>query len=202
MYFTFLAASLFAIVGGPSVGKTSIINALHEEGHITCRETATDIILEDQSNGHLTPWHDPGFEIRVFDEKVKREELAHKLASAHGKSSIFIDRGLLDQLVYIDILNKQDTHEAKYIKEKLNELKPSSRYKAIFIVEPHTGESFELTKASFRKESSSEALIISQKLTEVYSQTGLPLIHVPPNMTPKERAQFILEKVSALEPAN
>ena len=202
MYFTFLAVSLFAIVGGPSVGKTSIINALHDEGHITCRETATDIILDDQSKGHPTPWNNPGFEIRIFDEKIHREETALKFAENQGKSSIFIDRGLLDQLVYIDILNKQETYEAKYIQEKLKEINPASRYKAIFIIEPHTTENFELTKASFRKENSSESLIISDKLKEVYSQTGLPLIHVPPNMTPKERANFILEKVSTLHIVN
>ena len=171
---------------------------MQEEGHLTCRETATDLILDHQAHGHPTPWNDPGFEMEVFDEKVRREEEAHKLALLEGKSEIFIDRGILDQLVYIEILGKQDTDEAKYIQKKLQELNPASRYKAIFIVEPHTSSHFELTKAEFRRETSSEALVIAQKLAEVYAKTGLPIIIVPPNMTPKERAQFILAKTKEL----
>ncbi len=199
MYLTVLAASLFAIVGGPSVGKTSIINALREEGHLTCKETATDVILEEQAKGHATPWNDAGFEIKIFDEKVRREEAAKKLAADQGKSLIFADRGILDQLVYIEILGKQETSEAKYINEKLSELNPSARYKAIFVVEPWSSDNFELTKTEFRREDSKEAILITKKINEVYSKTGLPVITVPPNMTPKERASFILKKVQEFE---
>src|ERR1700722_11266291 len=99
MQLAVLATSLFGIIGGSSVGKTSIINALAEEGHVTCRETATDFILIEQANGHPTPWNDEGFEVKVFDEKVRREEEAYKIAKEQGKSAIFVDRGLFDQLV-------------------------------------------------------------------------------------------------------
>lgn len=198
MHLTLLATSLFAIIGGPSVGKTSIIKALAEEGEITCREAATDIILDEQALGHASPWEEFGFEIKIFDEKVKREDLARKKAKDQGKLSIFTDRGLLDSLVYIEILNKHNSVEAKYIQEKLTELNPSSRYKALFFVEPHTSTGFELAKCDIRRENTSEALLIAQKIKEIYAKTGLPIITVPSDLTPKERALFVLQKAKEL----
>jgi predicted ATPase len=200
MLISILATSLFAIIGGPSVGKTSIINALQEEGHITCRETATDISLEEQSKGCLAPWNESGFERKVFDEKLHRELHATKLAKEQNKPTIFVDRGLLDQLVYLEVLNKQETDEAKYIQNKLKELDCSSRYKAIFYVEPHSGSDFQFTASNVRCEDTQRALLIAEKLKAVYTETGLPIITVPPNLTPKERAQFILAKVNDFQP--
>ncbi len=198
MLISILATSLFAIIGGPSTGKTSIINALHEEGHIICRETATDISLEEQAKGCLAPWNESGFERKVFDEKLHREIHATKLANEQNKSAIFIDRGLLDQLVYLEVLNKQESDEAKYIESKLKELNCHSRYKAIFYVEPHSGNDFQFTSNSVRCEDTQRALLIAEKLKAVYAQTGLPIITVPPNLTPKERAHFILNKTREL----
>jgi predicted ATPase len=207
MLLTIFATSLFPIIGGPSVGKTSIINELHKEGHVICKESATDVILEMQSKGISNPWDMCGFEIIIFDEKLKREEKAFKEAIELGKSSIYIDRGLLDQVVYLETLNKLDSYDCEYIMNEIKKIDPKTRYKAIFYVEPYQGENFELSKVSLnekgeklevRREDTKEALILSKKLKEVYEKTGLPIYTVPAKMSPKERAEFILKKTNEI----
>jgi predicted ATPase len=227
MLLTIFATSLFPIIGGPSAGKTSIINELHKEGHLICKESATDVILDLQSKGIQNPWDMNGFEIIIFDEKLRREEDAYTKAKMLGKSSIFVDRGLLDQIVYLETLNKLDSKDSEYIMNKLETLDAKSRYKAIFFVEPYNKENFEITKyastgsnfseeglqiskkieaikkengidVEIRREDTKEALVLSSKLKEVYMQTGLPFFVVPSGLSPKERASFILEKVAEL----
>ncbi len=198
MHVTLLATSLFALIGGPSVGKTSIINALREEGEIICVEAATDVILAEQAAGRPTPWDDEGFEIKLFNEKVQREGRAREIAFDAGNPSVFIDGSILDSIIYLEMLNKQDSYEAEYIYEKLIELNAQERYKAIFYVEPHSGSNFELTKTAVRREDTAESLRIANKLKALYATTNLPIISVPPHMTPKERALFILKKAHEL----
>ena len=75
-FLTVIDISLYAIVGGPSVGKTSIIHVLKERGEIVCEEAATDIILAEREKGNLTPWLNEGFELKIFTEKLLREQKA------------------------------------------------------------------------------------------------------------------------------
>ena len=101
-----LAASLYAIIGGPSAGKTSIINELKENGQHTIEESATAIIKESLKKGIKTPWEKVGFQSDIFNLKLKLETKAHDL-----NKDVFVDRGLLDNLVYLDLGGKKNSKE-------------------------------------------------------------------------------------------
>ncbi|MBS0585453.1 MAG: ATP-binding protein [Verrucomicrobia bacterium] len=197
-----ISVSLYAIVGGPSVGKTSIIQELKNKGEIVCEEAATDIILEERRKGNTTPWTEEGFEVRIFDEKVKREKEASLLAKDQGKSTVFTDRGLLDSLYYLEINQKKSSKEYETIASVLKELHSDTRYDAVFYIEPYNGEDFTSTVTEHRHEDTAEAKKQAKHIKEIYEKTPMPLIIVPAHMTPKARANFVLEEVKALQKAS
>lgn len=195
---TTLAASLFVITGGPSVGKTSIINELEEMGEVTCVEAATDLIAEYQKNGVPCPWERQNFESEVYLEKVRREEESLHRANMLGKSFVFADRGLLDTLVYLEVNNKLDTEEYELVTDHLSTLKLTDYYEAIFFVEPHSGNQFIADNTGVRHEDTEESIRLGNEVKKVYQNAGIPTIIVPPYMTPRERAEYVLEKLAHL----
>ncbi len=193
-FISILGVSLYAIIGGPSVGKTSIIQALKKKGEVVSEEAATDIILEERKKGNLTPWAEEGFEVRIFEEKVKREKEASQQALLSGKEAVFIDRGLLDSLHYLEVNKKEKSKEYEMIASILKELNATNRYDAIFYIEPYNGDSFNSTVTEHRHEDTQEAKRQAEEIRKIYAKTDMPLINVPPHMSPDERANFILQK--------
>lgn len=190
---------LYAIVGGPSVGKTSILNVLKERGEIVCEEAATDIILQEREQGNLTPWLDEGFELKIFSEKLRRENHALRKAQLLKKTMIFTDRGLLDTVVYLKMHNKEGTDEYQTIMDVIGTLQDFSRYKFIFYVEPHSGLNFQTEISEARHESTEEALKIATNIQKVYGETAIKIITVPSGMTPDQRADFVLNAISNIQ---
>ena len=198
-FLSIFAVSLYAITGGPSVGKTSIIKELENMGEVTCREAATDIISEYQSNGVAHPWELSGFESQVYFEKVTREKDALTKAKDQGKKKVFTDRGLLDTLVYLETNNKLNTDEYLKVNDHLKSLCLTDHYKAVFFVEPYTGSEFIADDTGVRHEDTTEAIRLGLETKRTYAKAGIPIIIVPPHMTPKQRAEFVLEKLHNLE---
>ncbi len=198
-YLSIFAVSLYAITGGPSVGKTSIIKELENMGEMTCREAATDIISQYQSNGVSHPWELSGFESEVYFEKVTREKAALAKADDLGKKKVFTDRGLLDTLVYLETNNKLNTDEYRKVNDHLKSLPLTDHYKAAFYVEPYAGSEFIADDTGVRHENTTEALRLGLEAKRTYAKAGIPVIVVPPHMTPKQRAEFVLEKLTQLE---
>ncbi len=193
-----LAASLLVITGGPSVGKTSIINELEEMGEITCREAATDIIADYQAKGIHKPWELSGFETEIYLEKVRREKDSVQQARLSDKNKVFTDRGLLDTLVYLEVNDKLHTQEYALVSDHLATLNLKEYYEAVFFVEPHSGSKFIADNTGVRHEDTDESLRLGEEVRKVYQNAGIPTIVVPPYMTPKERAEFILDKLTLL----
>lgn len=194
-----LATYLYALVGGPFVGKTSIIEALQEAGELIGREAALDFIIEEQARGIKAPWEEPGFEIRLFDEKVRRENHLLEVAKKADKARVFLDRGLHDSLAYIKMNKKEASVEADYIVHRIKELAASNRYKAVFYVEPYSSTHFRAHTSEERHETTEMALQIASLIKEAYETAQVHLIPVPPDMTPKERALFVLKEALRLE---
>lgn len=193
-----LAASLFVITGGPSVGKTSIIKELEDMGEIICEEAATDIIATYQKNGILHPWEMDNFEVEVYLEKVRREKESLYRADMLDKPFVFADRGLLDTLVYLETNNKLETNEYEHVSGHLSSLDLSDYYEAVFFVEPHSGKEFIAEQGGVRHEDTNEAIRLGEEVRKVYQKAGIPTIVVPPYMTPKERAEYVLDKLAHL----
>ncbi len=193
-----LAVSVYAIVGGPGVGKTSIIQALQEKEEIITQEAATDYIANQQASGIEAPWADEYFQPDVLCLHLKREEEAKCSARDHGKGRIFTDRGILDGYVYTELRNQKETNGYKVVDHMMREITHPDYYKAVFYVLPFDSEkSIEQTKV--RHEDQAEADRISLLTHKVYTSNFPNVIIVPGNCTPQERADFILERVAELE---
>jgi len=189
--YIFLATAIYAIIGGPSAGKTSIINELKKCGEVTVEEAATVHILDCQKNGDKEPWLKDGFQTSIYNLQVAYE---NKALSTKPKN-IFCDRGLLDSLVYLKIMKKENTEEFKYITESILSKDIKNYYTKIFYIEPYIKESFVLSKSVVRRETTNEALTIGASLKSLYEQY-FTVITVPGNLSAKERAEFILSHIS------
>lgn len=199
---TTLAVALYGIVGGPGVGKTSIIDALREKGEETSQEVATDFILERMEDGSKEPWNENDFQYTILNRTLEREDEVMRKSKLTNKERIFTDRAVLDLYVYLEVRGKKGSEEYQKSDELIKKVNVNDRYKAIFLVLPWGDEVNDYHNAKNRHEEVDEALILAHKTHEVYSQHFPNLIKVPGRLTPKERADFVLRKVAEIEAEN
>lgn len=163
------------ITGGPSVGKTTIVNGLHSLGFTVLHEQATQIIKE----GKYLPWVDrPSFQAEVLRRQLSQEE-----ALGDSDALTFMDRGLFDG-------------EAYYIFDEIEiprvfNLYSGARYSLVFLVEPL--DFFD--QNDVRREDLNFTMEISKILENCYKRRHLPVVRVPV-MSPEERVSFVLSQVS------
>lgn len=197
MYFTaLLAASIYAIIGGPSAGKTSIINHLKNEGYTTIEEAATRHIKECFEQGQKEPWEFTGFQQSIFQ---LQQDLEKEALAKNSSDIIFVDRGFLDNLVYLEHNGRKETSEYTQIEHKVHALNISKYYKAVFYIEPHSSLSFELEKSDVRRESTEESLELARAIKNAYAK-HYDLISIPGDLSIKQRAALIIEKVNQIHP--
>lgn len=194
-----LAVSLYGIVGGPGVGKTSIIEALKDKGEEISQEVATDYILERMEEGAKEPWNEKDFQFTILNRTLDRENEVIKKSKLTNKHRIFSDRAILDLYVYLDVRGKMNTEEYKKSDDLIKKVNVHNRYKAIFFVLSWGDEVQDYRTATNRHEEFDEAKQLAVKTFEVYSRYFPQMIKVPGRLSPKERADFVLRKVAELE---
>ena len=99
--------------GGPCSGKTTSISKIEEELNsklgihtLICPETATELIANGIYPGKNIPVED--FQEIILKKQLEKEKLYKDIASKYfdpDKTIIIYDRGILDQLAYIDRTN-------------------------------------------------------------------------------------------------
>ena len=209
--------SLYAIVGGPGAGKSEIIGEvkkISEETHgyamnfFCVDEAAKDLIKQEQERGNSNPFAIPGFERRIYDEKIERENQAtQRIQKAPQHQVALVDRGLLDNIVYIKRFGGEGSEIDQYVKGKAEELGVyQGRYRAIFLVEPWNG-TFKNDSFSYRAESPKACTEIHEELKTVYqSAVGpkTPMITVEGRvgLSAQQRAISILKKIKEIEYPN
>lgn len=168
------------ITGGPSVGKTTIIQQLCSRGFYVVEEFATQIIKE----GVFLPWID-----RVsFQAEVLRRQVAAESSITDFEKPVFLDRGLFDG-------------EAYYIYDKIDipavfSTMNADHYSLAFLVEPlpfFDANDVRRENLEFTKE-------ISVILENCYRSRNVTVVRVPA-MAPVERADFVLDEVEKFQKA-
>ncbi|MCH9620938.1 MAG: hypothetical protein S4CHLAM20_03470 [Chlamydiia bacterium] len=188
-----LATAVYAIIGGPSVGKTSIIKQLKSYGYQTTEEAATRVIKENFKKGEMEPWAKEGFQQDIYNLQRKLEAEA----LSKNRDNLFVDRGFLDNIIYLEFNNRQDTQEYANLKKEIDSIDITKHYKAVFFIEPHSPNFFEVDKINtdVRRESNDEALRLNEAIKNAYAK-HFNVIVIPGSLTPKERADLILSKIS------
>lgn len=194
---TIVATALYAIVGGPSVGKTSIIEELKEMGEETVREVAGDYIMERQEMGSAAPWSEDDFQLVILHRHLDREKTAVANSKRNNQTRIFSDRGILDGYVYSKIRNQEDMPVFQQIKNIISGIDVPNHYDVVFFILPHGGDEFQTEVHRGRPEATDEALRISELTWDVYRKYCPNVVEVPARMTPRERAEFIVAQVES-----
>jgi|GEM_PF-4933591 len=93
---------LISITGGPSSGKTSVLERLAKEGYYTIRGAATDIIAEQLGKGIVKPWAKLEFEDGVVRTQQARAEAFLDSGYPFG----FTERCEVDPHTYAKLFHK------------------------------------------------------------------------------------------------
>ena len=178
------------ITGGPSSGKTSIINRLAELGYKIVPEAAEKYIKEEKLKGKKIEeirTNEEDFTKLIFYKKIEAED------QTAPEQLTFLDRGLPDTIAY----GQADEYDISYALNdpKLNE----NKYKKVFLLDLVPFE-----KTDIRIEDRAFAERVNQELNDAYTSLGYDVIRVPvlPGNTLQEkidrRTEFILKSLGLL----
>lgn len=174
----------FVITGGPSVGKTTLVNALQERGHQVLQESAAQIILEGREH--------PSKDRSAFQRAVLRRQIELEQSSFACGGVWYADRGLLDGAAYLQ-------HHDGYVPDSFYEL-DVSHYKAAFLLEPLSSFEKNGVRPDFEDLQYTEA--ITPLFGQIYRSRGVPVYFVPSLLSVEERLAFIESTVAKLRASN
>lgn len=177
------------ITGGPSTGKTSLINELEKKGYNCFHEVIRLMTLEAKEEGNLSSLNtNPIATVSnpmAFNQKIIAARLEqYKEAKAIDAELVFFDRGIPDVLAYMNYFEQAYGDHFRNI-AKIH------TYDSIFLL-PIWKEIYTVDEERF--ESFEEALQIHEHLKQSYTQLGYAVIEVPKD-TIENRIQFILNQL-------
>ncbi len=167
------------ITGGPSTGKTTVINLLTERGYKTTIEHARHYIDTMKVGGRTVEEiraNERKFQLGVLNMQIEQE------AELSPDETVFLDRAIPDAMAYYQFLN------LGYDKELLTAIEQVSSAK-IFIL-----DRLPLVKDYARTEDERGQKAIHNLIIDVYKSLGFPVIFVPV-LEPDDRVDFILKNV-------
>ena len=169
------------LAGGPSTGKTSVLNELKKLGFVCYDEAARDILSDYSSKGSSFKL-DP---IKISREILSKRDNDYNDASRISCKNdiIFYDRGVHEITAYLRFVNQSNDYWEELLK--------NYKYDLVFIF-PSWKEIY--TKDDNRIEEYEEAMKISPFIYQIYDESSILSIEVP-NISVKERVEFILNNI-------
>ena len=170
----------YVITGGPSTGKTTLINDLNAKGYSTTIEHARHYIDTMINKGKTIE------EIRENNQKFQSGVLRMQInqeAAIDKNELFFLDRAIPDALAYFKFLKLKITEELESAVKKCN-------YKKIFIL-----DRLPLIKDYARIENKNDQMVIQNMITEVYESLPFTVVHVPV-LSPSDRVDFVLNNLN------
>ncbi len=172
------------ITGGPSTGKSTVIDELKKRNFYCYDEVSREIIREAQKQGIDQLFlEDPYlFSKKLLEGRVKQYNDAdrHK-----DKEIIFFDRGIPDVNAYMKFVKQE-------IPEEFDKIARSHTYDRIVFIMPPWQEIF--TGDEERYENFNQAQLIHNKLVNYYKELGYYLIFVPFGSVDK-RVDYIIKSI-------
>ena len=167
------------ITGGPSTGKTTVINLLTKRGYKTTIEHARHYIDTMKVEGRTVEEiraNKRKFQLGVLDMQIEQE------AELSPSDTVFLDRAIPDAMAYYRFL------KLEYDKILLDAMKEVA-YKKIFIL-----DRLPFVNDYARTEDEQAQKLIHQLIIEVYQSLEFPVVFVPV-ISPDERVEFILKNL-------
>ena len=173
------------ITGGPSTGKTSIIEKIEKKGFHCFNEISRQITLEARKEGIPQLFvSDPLlFSERIIEGRIKQFKASENM----DKPLVFFDRGIPDVVAYMDCFGQ--TYGQHFV-----ESCTLHKYDHVFLLPPwqeiHVSD-------NERYENFEQAVRIHSYLERAYKEYGYNIIDVPKE-TVEGRVTFILNKIKNL----
>ncbi|MFL1895459.1 AAA family ATPase [Aquimarina sp. 2-A2] len=170
------------ITGGPSTGKTTVIDYLDSIGEVCLHEISRAVTLKAQEEGitQLFLENPTLFSQRLLDGRIKQFHEATDIKH----SRIFLDRGIPDVIAYMNYSNTNNP-------DNFLEACATHRYDYVFLLPPW--KEIHVTDNE-RYEDFEQAQKIHECLEKTYTELGYACIEVPFG-TIEERSTFILEQL-------
>ncbi|MDY8136360.1 ATP-binding protein [Aquimarina sp. 2201CG5-10] len=175
-----MAKKKIVITGGPSTGKTTIINRLEQIGETCLHEISRAVTLEAQRQGVEQLFlEDPTlFSQRLLEGRIKQ----FSEAEVSTETRVFLDRGIPDVIAYMNYANEKSPDHFK-------KACMTHRYDYVFLLPPW--KDIHITDNE-RYENFEQAKQIYNHLLSTYTDLGYKCIEVPFG-TVEDRTQFILD---------
>ena len=173
-------ANWYVFTGGPSTGKSTILEKLSSQGFETVEEAARAVIDEQQANGVSVEQlrSDEGhFQELVFQAKITVESLLDE------GSITFFDRGMQDTEAYMLANGLNPTVSMDAAME-------DAMYAKVFLFEALP----EFQKDYARTEDAETIQKLDTELETAYTKYGMDVVRVPA-MSVKKRLEFIMSHV-------
>lgn len=186
-----MKAKKIVITGGPSTGKTAVIEQLEKDGYHCLHEVIRSMTSEEKNQGEdlkivsnpIVSVSDPlKFNLGILRARIQQYNIAQNAFS----EMVFFDRGIPDVLAYMDCF--QQTYDTNF-----NKACENHRYDKIFLMPPW--KEIHVTDDE-RYESYEESLQIYNCLKNAYVQHAYDVTKVPKG-TVNERVAFIIKQVKA-----
>ncbi|MBZ9779353.1 ATP-binding protein [Psychroflexus sp. CAK8W] len=172
------------LIGGPSTGKSTVLEALSDRGYWCFPEVSREVTLEARQLGieHLFLDEPLKFSEMLLKGRIKQFEKAEILYT----QQVFIDRGIPDITAYMDHFNEDYPNE--FVKANKN-----YRYDHVFLF-PVWNEIY--TQDNERFEDLELARNLQDALIKTYEDLDYKLIEVP-KFRIHDRIEFILNTIKS-----
>ncbi|MFP1683803.1 AAA family ATPase [Alloalcanivorax sp. C16-1] len=172
----------FVITGGPGGGKTTLLQALAEQGYRVAPEAARRIIRTRLAQG-LPPRPDP----TAFAREILAWDMDQYRAARAHDGVTFFDRGVPDALYMLDLAGAITRQEAAGLVQRF----PYNN--TVFLLPPW--EDIYGTDAE-RDQSFEEAVAVFEGMSRWYAQWGYQTVEVP-RVSVENRVRFILKIIGS-----
>ncbi|MUK67744.1 AAA family ATPase [Aliivibrio fischeri] len=170
------------LTGGPSSGKTTVINALKARNFFCSEEAGRKIIRNQlEQKGDALPWANK----QAFGNLVLRYGIASYLKHQSKNNIVFFDRSIVDVLAFF---NLEKVKISDVLVSKITNFKYHSK---VFIFPPWKDI---FTNDNERREDFNVAINFYNEIIVAYEKSGYELVEVPFG-TVDERVKFILAKL-------